>query len=249
MGARVYPLYGRQARRLPYSTFLPQWMTTAENRLAGGRGSRYPRVAMPKTPPPAFGEAALAEARKLMHTLENEPAHVEQVTRTALEIFDALDPFPEGGALERLVLEVASLLHDIGWSESEDGKRHHKISARLILGHPWQALPPEATLLAACVARYHRRAAPRPGHKLYATLSPKGQKRVGILAAILRVADGLDRTHLQRVRRVTVTRGDRGVFLKIEGSGNLRAEIQGALGKADVFEEAFGGRIEIEQEG
>ena len=202
---------------------------------------------MPNTTPPSFGEATLVEARKLMHTLDHEPAHVEQVTRIALGIFDALDPFPEGEGSERLILEVASLLHDIGWSESEDGKRHHKISARLILEHPWQALPPEATLRVACVARYHRRAAPRPGHKLYATLSPKGQKQVGILSGILRIADGLDRTHLQRVRRVALVRGDRGVHLGVEGSVNLRAEIQGALRKADVFEEAFGGRLEIEQ--
>ena len=224
-------------------------VSNVENRLASRCGSRYPRVAMSISAPPSFGEAALVEARKLMHTLDHEPAHVEQVTRTALEIFDALDPFPDGGGSERVVLEVASLLHDIGWSESEDGKRHHKISARLILGHPWQAFPPEATLLAACVARYHRRAAPRPGHKLYATLSPKAQKQVGILAGILRVADGLDRTHLQRVRRVRLTRGDQGVRLGVEGSVNLRAEIQGALRKADVFEEVFGGRLEIEQEG
>lgn len=202
---------------------------------------------MPKNPFPSFGGAALAEARKLMHALENEPAHVEQVTRLALEIYDAMAPFPDGGGSERLVLEIGALLHDIGWSETEDGKRHHKISARLILDHPWQALPPEATLLAACVARYHRRAAPRPSHKLYGTLSPKGQHRVGVLAGILRVADGLDRTHLQRVRRVETVRGDRGVILRVEGSGNLRAEIEGGLRKADVFEETFGGRLEIEQ--
>jgi exopolyphosphatase/guanosine-5'-triphosphate,3'-diphosphate pyrophosphatase len=218
-----------------------------QNRLASPCGSRYPRVAMPNIMSPSFGGAALVEARKLMHALDHEPAHVEQVTRIALGIFDALSPFTEGGGSERLILEVASLLHDIGWSESEDGKRHHKISARLILEHPWQTLPPEATLRVACVARYHRRAAPRPGHKLYATLSPKGQKQVGILAGILRIADGLDRTHLQRVRRVTLTRGDLGVHLGVEGSVNLRAEIQGALRKADVFEEAFGGRLEIEQ--
>ena len=49
------------------------------------------------------------------------------------------------------------------------------------------------------------------------------------------------------MRRVALVRGERGVHLGVEGSVNLRAEIQGALRKADVFEEAFGGRLEIEQ--
>ena len=122
-----------------------------------------------------------------------EAAHRRQVARLALRLFDALEEAHGYGEGERLLLHCAARLHDIGVGANEAA--HHKAAQRMILD---TELPPfsdrERTLI-ALIARYHRKALPAEKHALYAELKPADRRRVCWLAGILRVADGLDRTH------------------------------------------------------
>jgi exopolyphosphatase/guanosine-5'-triphosphate,3'-diphosphate pyrophosphatase len=96
-------------------------------------------------------------------------------------------------------------------------------------------------LLVANVARYHRRALPSQNHKLYSILTEQEQRLVSVLASILRIADGLDRTHKQAMSGITVEwSGDacRITPLWANGVPNI-ADLEGALHKADLFQEVF----------
>ena len=60
------------------------------------------------------------------------------------------------------------------------------------------------------------------------------------LAAIVRIADGLDRTHDARVRGVAFRNSKKGIELKVESGKDLELELWAVRQKAALFKEAFG---------
>jgi exopolyphosphatase/guanosine-5'-triphosphate,3'-diphosphate pyrophosphatase len=137
-----------------------------------------------------------------------------------------------------VILQVAALLHEIGLFVSN--RSYHKHSLYLIRNSELFGLGKKDLLLAALVARYHRRASPQPTHEGYATLDRDERVAVAKMAAILRVADALDESRSQRIHEIQTTcEGDRLVIsvpmvedLSLE---NLALKQTGAL-----FEETFG---------
>jgi exopolyphosphatase/guanosine-5'-triphosphate,3'-diphosphate pyrophosphatase len=196
------------------------------------------------------GEAGMRETRDgLLERFEREPDHVFHVCRLALELFDALEPLHGLGARERKILEEASTLHDIGWAVSgPDGRGHHKESARLIREADWPGVGREVVEEIALVARYHRKSLPSAeAHEEFAKLDEASARRVRWLSALLRVADGMDRRHVQAVERMTVELrgGGDGVRIRVLGRDGLEAEIRGGLKKVDLLAEMSGGVVEI----
>jgi len=96
----------------------------------------------------------------LMHALEEEPHHVQHVAMLAVHLFDEVEDLHGLGDQDRLLLEAASCLHDIGWSAAPDGKGHHRESARIIREHRWKHFNSANVALMAQVARYHRKNLP-----------------------------------------------------------------------------------------
>jgi putative phosphoesterase len=179
-------------------------------------------------------DAVLALARKCRYERE----HTHQVTRLALETFDGLKEVHQMGARERLWLQYASLLHDIGWMEGTQG--HHKVAMRVIMSDAALPFGRVERQIVALVARYHRKALPSPRHKHYRNLGEADQNRVRVLAGILRVADGLDRGHENVVRSVRCKLSDRRIVVVCDTRGPAEMELAGAARKADLLEEVFG---------
>ena len=103
---------------------------------------------------------------------------------------------------DRPLLEAAARLQDVGYLINYD--QHHKHSYHLILNSRLAGFRPRELELIANVARYHRGARPKHKHANFRQLPPEDQRRVEQLAAILRLAGGLDRSHSQQVKDVTV---------------------------------------------
>lgn len=176
--------------------------------------------------------------RTLLARYESEPSHVHHVQHLALNLFDSLRSWHGLGSRQREQLHAAALLHDIGWAVTQpDGRGHHKASARLIREHPWEGVDSLWVQGVAQIARYHRKNCPLPHHRDFAHLSADTQEQVRVLAALLRVADGLDRRHLQKVQSVVGTWRDSGleliVFPKIPE--DISPELIGASRKADLL--------------
>lgn len=155
-------------------------------------------------------ERRLKAVLKLAERCDYEASHTQHVTYLALRLFDELEPLHRLGPEERFWLRCGSLLHDIGWIEGQQA--HHKTSLRLILNELDASFAER--LVTGSIARYHRGPLPKDKHDHFSALSPADQYRVSILAALLRVADGLDRTHRRVVedlwceieaRRIVVT--------------------------------------------
>lgn len=188
----------------------------------------------------------MAEAGELMLRLDPEPSHARQVCRVALQLFELMEPLHSLGLEERAILAAAALLHDIGWSVSGTG--HHKHASRLILEHAWENASPTQVLQIAAVARYHRKAHPSKSHGVFSRLDPRSREAVRRLAALLRVADGLDRSHGSRVARIRLQLDEGCCTLLVQGAGPCSAELWAANRKRQLWEEVFGRRLEIRQE-
>jgi exopolyphosphatase/guanosine-5'-triphosphate,3'-diphosphate pyrophosphatase len=159
------------------------------------------------------------------------------VARLALSIFDQLGKLHDLGPNDRKLLLAAALLHDIGQIISY--RRHHKHSMYLILNAELPGLADEDVPLVALVARYHRRAEPSDDHELWSALKEDDRVRIRQLASILRVADALDREHLQRVERVEAEKEKDRLLLHLTGRGDLLLEHWAIRRKAKMFRSTF----------
>jgi exopolyphosphatase/guanosine-5'-triphosphate,3'-diphosphate pyrophosphatase len=186
----------------------------------------------------------------LMAEYETEPVHVLHVRDLAVSLFDSLQSLHRLGPLDRAVLDAASCLHDIGWTVTQpDGKGHHKESARLIREHPWTEVSPAVVAMVSLVARYHRKSIPSEAdHEAFAERSADERRRIRWLAGLLRIADGLDRRHIQATHRVQALRVGGTIRILASGADRLEAEILGARKKADLLAVASGLTVELGHE-
>ncbi len=146
---------------------------------------------------------------------------------------------PDTGCLPRNLLSFAAILHDIGYVEGYEA--HHKTAFRLIMAEAIPGLTPREQALVAHVARYHRGSLPDPAkHEAFAALSPEDQRLVCQLGAILRFADGLDRSHTNAVTDLRCELdGDRLIVTLLPGHSD-DAERWAGQKKARWFETVFG---------
>lgn len=173
-----------------------------------------------------------------------DQAHARQVTDLALSLFDQLAELHELEARERLLLLAAALLHDIGIFIGY--RRHHKHAYYIISQNELPGLSAEDMQIVAHTARYHRKSEPAPSHELFMELSDGARRRVTRLAALLRVADALDREHLQNVRDVRASVKDGTIVLRVRGRGELVLEQWAVARKSGLFQKAFGRPIRVE---
>jgi exopolyphosphatase/guanosine-5'-triphosphate,3'-diphosphate pyrophosphatase len=173
---------------------------------------------------PEIMDSLAQESLALRARYDEEPSHSDHVALLAVQIFDGLQAWHKFGARPRALLESAAVLHDIGWSQTPDGKSHHKWSARLIRDYSWQHLAEEEVVLVAQVARYHRKAAPQADHDEFQALKPAEQKCVMILGGILRLADALDRTHSGKITGLVVDISKNRILVRVRARGTWNAE-------------------------
>ena len=119
-------------------------------------------------------------------------------------------------------------------------RSYHKHSLYLIRNSELFGLGKKELLLAALVARYHRRASPQPTHEGYSTLDREGRVTVAKLAAILRVADALDESRSQRIHELVVQRERDRLVIAIPLVEDLSLETLALKQNGALFEETFG---------
>ena len=170
--------------------------------------------------------------------------HARQVMRMALSLFDQTSAIHGLGAREREWLEYAALLHDIGVHISYS--RHHKHSYYLIKNGDLRGFEPREIEVMALVARYHRRGVPKRSQAGYGDLSGARRRTVRTLSAMLRVAEGLDRSHAQSVASVSVAPGAHDCLLKLAPAGDTELELWAAQRNVAPLESVLGRIIRCE---
>lgn len=194
---------------------------------------------------PPLADRRRASIEQLAARLDPDPGHSRQVVRLSDQLFTALQPHFELGDTERQWLAFAARLHDIGFSLSEKG--HHKHGEYLVRNAALPGFWPEEVDLLAQVVRYHRGKAPDPAkHEAFRALAPWHREVVRKLAAILRVADALDRRRRQAVHGLSAEIEDAVLRLRLEATGDVEPEIEAVREKGGLLGALLDRRIEVD---
>ena len=169
--------------------------------------------------------------------------HAEQVAQLSLSLFDQTREIHRLGEEERTLLHAAAMLHDVGAFVSYN--RHHKHSYYLLYHADLPGFTDRERELVATIARYHRRSTPKDRHEEFARLTPEERIVVRRLAALLRVADGLDRGHRRHVRSIKVARRGPALHIDVLAEEGSELEVWSAQQKADLLEEVLGGPVRV----
>lgn len=174
-----------------------------------------------------------------------EEEHSRQDARLAVRLFDLTIDLHHLDPECRDLLYCAGLLHDIGYIEGYQG--HHKTAYRLIMKASLPGLTEREKRIVANVARYHRGARPQPSHKGFAVLDPEDRELVTILGAILRLADGLDRSHTDAIQDLDVWLDNERLTVLVNCPFDCGSEIWAGEKKGRFLGAVFGVQVEVRQ--
>ncbi len=170
--------------------------------------------------------------------------HARHVATLAKRLFDRTRRWHQLGDRERQWLEYAALLHDVGVHISYE--RHHRHSYYLIKNGGLRGFEPHEVEVIALVARYHRRGAPKRTHEGYGALPRPLRRTVRILASLVRLSEGLDRTRNQMIRDVDVVPREEKVIVRLTVRGDAELEVWAAQRQGAVLEPWMGHPVGFE---
>jgi len=184
-------------------------------------------------------QAVLQACERLGHRYRFDEAHGQLVSKLAGQLFDDVREVHGLKERDRLLLRAAALLHDIGDFVRYDG--HHKHSFYLIQNSDIIGLTPDERAIVANIARYHRKSPPDPSHPNFRDLDKDARGKVRSLAAILRIADALDREHLGKVKsvRARVDSHKGKLLLVVEGDEDRELEEWTVRAKSELLRDVF----------
>jgi exopolyphosphatase/guanosine-5'-triphosphate,3'-diphosphate pyrophosphatase len=186
----------------------------------------------------------LEAIESLAHHYEHLGGHQRHVARLAIALFERFAPLHGLAPSDRDVLYAAAILHGIGRFIAESAR--HKHTAYIIRNSPLRGWRDDERELVAQVARYYRKAMPKPTHPEWMALGLPDRRRVEILASFLRIADGLDVRELGVVMDVGVARENGRITVTAQAEADVSGELAAAMYKADLFERTFGVRVAFE---
>ena len=175
-----------------------------------------------------------------------QQGHSEQVAKLCVRLFDQTRSIHGLGRQQRELIEYGALLHDIGWLVGR--KKHHKHSRYLILNGQLEPFSSREIKVMGNIARYHRKGFPRTSHRCYRKLKEKDRKIVRVGAALLRIADGLDRSSSAVISDVRCRVGDRKVDIVVKAKGDAELEIWSARSRSRLFAKVFERTVGCQQE-
>ncbi len=185
----------------------------------------------------------MLQSNPLPDSATPEIRHALKVRDLSLQLFDSLAPTFKLSSADRNLISLSALLHDVGLSV--DMRAHHKHSYRLIQTSDQLKLPGRERDMVALIARYHRKGHPSMRHSAYARLEAVDRRRVELLAGIVRLADGFDRSHSQAIESLKCVLKKRVLTIEPVSGRVSRLDCMGGEGKKDLFENAFDCRIKI----
>ena len=190
--------------------------------------------------PRALRRAAIAG---LARRCSSDEEHTTHVAFLALRLFDEMQPLHGLEERDREMLEFAALLHDVGQHVSRKG--HHRHAAYLVENGELRGFDPTEIAFLAALVRHHRRGDPKPSEARFEALGDDDRERLRKLAALLRVADGLDRSRRGVVEDLRAAIGADLVVLRVQAQDDAELEVWGARRRRELFEKVYKRELEI----
>jgi exopolyphosphatase/guanosine-5'-triphosphate,3'-diphosphate pyrophosphatase len=190
-----------------------------------------------------IGDLRLRSVFALLQKFQMDGPHPRHVAELSLQLYDGLQSQHLLKPEARDLLQYAALLHDIGSAIGFDGHAEH--SRYVVLNGGLRGFSGEELAVLANVARYHGSRRPRKRDEHIRALTKEQRRVVKWLAAILRIAEGLDRSHYQLVRSVEVRRRDRAWLLRAVTRRDAQLEIWAAERRTALLERLLKGPVRI----
>jgi len=171
---------------------------------------------------------------RLAHKCDYERKHAEHVALLALKIFDQTQNLHQLNSTDRELLEYGALLHDIGYYISYE--KHHRHAYYLIKNVHLNGFSEEEIDLLALMVRYHRKTNPKKSHPEHTALPKALRKKVEWLAALLKMADALDRSHFGLVEDLKITSEKTKIFFNLKIRDDAQYEVWDAKRRSVLFE-------------
>lgn len=195
-----------------------------------------------------FENDILVASRNIAKRYSSGKNHIAGTTDVALDIFDSTRKIHGMGKRERLLLQIAVLLHDCGKyiSMSEVAE----CSYRIIMATEIIGLSTEERQVIASAVRYNTREFGCYKEINRETSMNRGNYLLTAkLTAILRLANAMDRSHYQKVKALNVTLKDRILYLVVDSARDVSLELGLLKDKKEFFEEVFGIRLVMRRKG
>jgi len=193
-------------------------------------------------PPHLVPEVRGFSVRNLFARYPQEVAHTARVRNFCRQLFRALAPLHGYGPGDERLLDEAALLHDIGMSVGYYD--HHKHGEYLVMASALPGLTHREQALIGLLVRYHRKGEPKGGGYKPLLLKDDGQ-RLERLAAVLRLAEYLERSRAGRVEALEITLEPKRVRLGLEAAAEPWVELAEARKQRGLFRKAFGRELEV----
>ena len=189
-------------------------------------------------------EQALSSASRMGQKYNYDAAHARFTAHMASSLFNQTLSLHHLAEDERLLLEIAAMLHDIGhFINTLDHDRH----GYYLLSHqPLVGLTPAEQAIVANIIRYHRKETPGLTDDNFRLLPPKDRLAVTKLCALLRIADSLDTSHTARVEDIRIELFSSGHWqLRLQGSTDFMLEKWTLEKRKNLFQDTYGVKLEI----
>ncbi len=170
------------------------------------------------------------------------PKHNKHVRKLALLLFEQLAPLHNYGNWEKDLLAQAAIVHDIGMTINYYD--HHKQGQMLIMGSALAGFSHREQVIISLLVRYHRKGKPN-ALGLESVLEAKDMERVNKLAALLRLAEYLERSKAQRVQGLRCHVADNYLQIEVLADDDVSVEIKEAILHSDLLATAYGVDVEI----
>ncbi len=190
-----------------------------------------------------FRDPRRRSIHEMAYRFQWEERHAQHVAAASTFLFDVCRPIYDGPARDAELLEYAALLHDVGYLLSH--ATHEQHSRYLIKNADLQGFTSDEVNLMSLVARYHRGASPDASHEHYRRLSTRQQTRVRQLASLVRIAEGLDRSHFQNVTALRARLTEEALHLHVATKGDPQLEVWSGEDRGAMFENEFGRTLEV----
>ena len=193
--------------------------------------------------------ARIADVRRrsvvrLLRRFGSPPGHSEQVAKISLRLFDQLRGRLGLRAEAREWLEHAALLHDVG--HLIDHEDHHRHSYYLIVNSELFGFRREEVEAIGQIAlHHHRKGMPKPDDAGGEALPAEVWRQVRAASAILRLAEGLDRSHYAAVRDARVVgRGGR-LAIELATQNDAALELWEARRRTELLAKLLGVEVTV----
>lgn len=191
----------------------------------------------------SYRRQVLAFSQELGRRFAIEEEHASKVQALATELFDRTASIHKLTPQHRILLEIASYLHDIGYAINIHD--HHKHGAYILRSTPYVGISEREKAVIAAIVRYHRKGEPKPDHPDISVLDRNEREVVSKLAALVRLAEALDKGHTGAVSAIDATMRSGELSLKLHGKGEHLLERWALEQKKDFFEDVYNVKVSV----